>query len=80
MTTTADLERYSGSSDSDHLGINYDPSHFIWQMIDYIRPLYEFKDKSSMSTKAISRSKDKLNPGGTMASAGISMSPGRSRT
>ena len=31
--------------DSDHLGINYDPSHFIWQMIDYIRPLYEFKDK-----------------------------------
>ena len=20
--------------DSDHLGINYDPSHFIWQMID----------------------------------------------
>ena len=31
--------------DSDYLGINYDPSHFIWQMIDYIRPLYEFKDK-----------------------------------
>ena len=21
------------------------PSHFVWQMIDYIQPLYEFKDK-----------------------------------
>jgi len=31
--------------DSDKLGINYDPSHFIWQQIDYIQPLYEFKDK-----------------------------------
>ena len=39
--------------DSDHLGINYDPSHFIWQMIDYIRPLYEFKDKISMSITRI---------------------------
>ena len=31
--------------DSDNLGINYDPSHFIWQKMDYIKPLYEFKDK-----------------------------------
>ena len=30
---------------SDYLGINYDPSHFVWQHIDYIKPLYEFKDK-----------------------------------
>ena len=30
---------------SDNFGINYDPSHFIWQQIDYIKPLYEFKDK-----------------------------------
>ncbi len=28
-----------------HLGINYDPSHFIWQRIDYIKPLYEFKER-----------------------------------
>ena len=31
--------------DSPMLGINYDPSHFIWQKMDYIKPLYEFKDK-----------------------------------
>lgn len=30
---------------SENLGINYDPSHFVWQMIDYLKPLYEFKDK-----------------------------------
>jgi sugar phosphate isomerase/epimerase len=30
---------------SDHFGLNYDPSHLIWQHIDYIKPLYEFKDK-----------------------------------
>ncbi len=31
--------------DSDHLGINYDPSHFVWQMMDPVKPLYEFRDK-----------------------------------
>lgn len=30
---------------SEYLGLNFDPSHFIWQEMDYIRPLYEFKDK-----------------------------------
>lgn len=30
---------------SDYFGLNFDPSHFIWQKMDYIRPLYEFKDK-----------------------------------
>lgn len=30
---------------SPNFGLNYDPSHFIWQMMDYIAPLYEFRDK-----------------------------------
>ena len=30
---------------SDNFGLNYDPSHLLWQRIDYIKPLYEFKDK-----------------------------------
>jgi sugar phosphate isomerase/epimerase len=30
---------------SDYFGLNYDPSHFVWQQMDYIKPLYEFKDK-----------------------------------
>lgn len=30
---------------SEYFGLNYDPSHFIWQQMDYIAPLYEFKHK-----------------------------------
>lgn len=30
---------------SKYLGLNYDPSHFVWQMMDYISPLYEFRDR-----------------------------------
>ena len=30
---------------SENLGINYDPSHFVWQHIDYVKPLYEFANK-----------------------------------
>ncbi|OFW64873.1 MAG: AP endonuclease [Actinobacteria bacterium RBG_19FT_COMBO_36_27] len=30
---------------SKNFGLNYDPSHLLWMQIDYIRPIYEFKDK-----------------------------------
>jgi len=30
---------------SDHFGLNYDPSHLVWQMMDYLKPLREFKDR-----------------------------------
>ncbi|MBI1299589.1 TIM barrel protein, partial [bacterium] len=30
---------------SDHFGLNYDPSHMVWQQMDYLKPLREFKDK-----------------------------------
>lgn len=33
---------------SRNFGINYDPSHFVWQMMDYIQPIYEFSDRISM--------------------------------
>ncbi len=29
----------------DNLGLNFDPSHFVWQMMDYIRPIEEFREK-----------------------------------
>lgn len=34
-----------GAIDSPNFGLNYDPSHLIWQRMNYIRPIYEFKDK-----------------------------------
>lgn len=45
MTTPNIWRRVFEILPSPNLGINYDPSHFVWQMIDYIKPIYEFKDK-----------------------------------
>lgn len=30
---------------SRNFGLNYDPSHFLWQMMDYVKPIYEFRDR-----------------------------------
>lgn len=30
---------------SANFGLNYDPSHLVWQFMDYIKPIYEFKDR-----------------------------------
>ena len=45
MTTPANWRKVFDILDSPNLGINYDPSHFVWQMIDYIKPIYEFREK-----------------------------------
>ena len=61
---------------SDYFGINYDPSHFIWQHIDYIKPIYEFKDKIfHVHCKDIKLYKDKLDDVGIMAYPLEFMSP-----
>lgn len=76
MTTPAIWKKVFGILDSDHLGINYDPSHFVWQMIDYIKPIYEFKDKIfHVHYKDIKVYEDKLNQVGIMAYPLDFMSP-----
>lgn len=30
---------------SDFFGLNYDPSHLVWQQMDYLAPLVEFRDR-----------------------------------
>ena len=61
---------------SNNLGINYDPSHFIWQQIDYIKPLYEFKEKVfHVHFKDIKVYKDRLDNVGIMAYPLEYMSP-----
>ena len=61
---------------SDYLGINYDPSHFIWQQMDYISPIYEFKDKIfHVHIKDIKVFRDKLNDVGIMATPLQYMTP-----
>ncbi len=53
---------------SKNFGLNYDPSHFVWQQIDYIKPLYEFKDRIfHVHFKDIKIFKYKLDDVGIMA-------------
>lgn len=76
MTTPDNWRKVFDILKSDNLGINYDPSHFVWQMIDYIKPIYEFKDKIfHVHYKDIKVFKDKLNDVGTMATPLQYMSP-----
>lgn len=53
---------------SPSLGINYDPSHFVWQMMDYISPLSEFRDRIfHVHYKDIRVDRKKLERVGTLA-------------
>ena len=61
---------------SPNLGINFDPSHFVWQQMDYIKPIYEFKDKMfHIHFKDIKLYKDKLDSAGVLAYPLDYMSP-----
>jgi sugar phosphate isomerase/epimerase len=53
---------------SDHFGLNYDPSHLVWQMMDPAWPLLEFKDKLfHVHAKDARVDHDKLRQVGIMA-------------
>ena len=53
---------------SDHFGLNYDPSHLVWQMMDPAWPLLEFKDKLfHVHAKDVRVDQDKLRQVGIMA-------------
>ena len=76
MTTPAIWKKVFEILPYDNFGINYDPSHFVWQMIDYIKPIYEFKDKIfHVHYKDIKVYKDKLDQCGIMAYPLDFMSP-----
>ena len=30
---------------SPNFGLNYDPSHMVWQFMDYVKPIYEFRNR-----------------------------------
>ena len=44
-TTPAIWRRMFDAIPSPNFGLNFDPSHFIWQQVDYVKPLAEFKDR-----------------------------------
>ncbi len=75
-TTPANWRRMFEIIDSPNFGLNYDPSHFVWQMIDYIKPIYEFKDKIfHVHYKDIKLYRDRLDDNGIMAYPLSFMSP-----
>lgn len=76
MTTPANWRKVFEILDSEYFGINYDPSHFVWQQIDYIKPIYEFRDKIfHVHYKDIKVYADKLADVGVMATPLQYMSP-----
>jgi sugar phosphate isomerase/epimerase len=76
MTTPAIWKKVFEILPSKNLGINYDPSHFVWQMIDYIKPIYDFADKIfHVHYKDIKVYPDRLNQCGIMAYPLDFMSP-----
>ena len=76
MTTPAIWRKVFEILPSKNLGLNYDPSHFVWQMIDYIQPIYEFKDKIfHVHYKDIKLYPDRLQQVGIMAYPLEFMSP-----
>ena len=61
---------------SPNFGINFDPSHFVWQMMDYTQPLCEFTERMfNIHFKDIKLYNEKLNDVGIMAYPLEYMSP-----
>lgn len=76
MTTPAIWRKAFALIESDYFGLNYDPSHFVWQGIDYIKPLHEFKDKIfHVHYKDIKLYPERLSDVGAMAYPLDYMSP-----
>ena len=67
-STPAIWRRMFEQIDSEHFGLNYDPSHLVWQQIDYLSPLFEFAHKIfHVHLKDAKVYPDKLNEVGIMA-------------
>jgi len=53
---------------SDHFGLNYDPSHLVWQQMDYVAPLWEFAERIfHVHAKDVRVDDDKLDDVGILA-------------
>jgi sugar phosphate isomerase/epimerase len=53
---------------SDHFGLNFDPSHLIWQRMDYLRPLREFAGRIfHVHAKDVRVDPDRLDDVGILA-------------
>lgn len=67
-TTPAIWRRMFAEIDSPYFGLNYDPSHLLWMQMDYVKPIYEFREKIfHVHFKDARIYRDKLNEVGILA-------------
>lgn len=67
-TTPAIWRQMFSEIKSEFFGLNFDPSHLLWMQMDYIAPLYEFRDKIfHVHLKDARVHRDRLNEVGIMA-------------
>jgi sugar phosphate isomerase/epimerase len=53
---------------SPHFGLNYDPSHLVWQQIDYLKPLRSFAERIfHVHAKDVRLDRERLDEVGIMA-------------
>ncbi len=53
---------------SKNFGLNYDPSHLVWQQMDWLAPLREFRDKLfHIHAKDVRIRRDRLDDAGILA-------------
>ena len=76
MCTPAIYRRLFEIIPSLNFGLNFDPSHYVWQQLDYLRTVYEFKDRLfHIHFKDIKLYPDKLAECGVLAYPLDYMSP-----
>jgi sugar phosphate isomerase/epimerase len=67
-TTPAVWDKMFELIPSDALGLNYDPSHLVWQHMDHVQPIYDYKHKlHHIHLKDVKIYKNKLDRVGIMA-------------
>jgi sugar phosphate isomerase/epimerase len=60
--------RMFGDIPDANFGLNYDPSHMIWQQMDYLRPMREFKERIfHVHAKDARIDRERLNEVGILA-------------
>ncbi len=61
-------ERMFTEIPSDNFGLNFDPSHFIWLQMDYLKPLTTFADRIfHVHAKDVRLDRERLNEVGILA-------------
>lgn len=61
-------ERMFNEIPSENFGLNFDPSHFIWLQMDYLKPLVTFADRIfHVHAKDVRLDRDKLDEVGILA-------------